>query len=747
MAAGLPDFSLITAGNSLPPDGYVRLLSSVIRNIDAILKPRNPATVFDPTAVFSFIDRHAADVAQTTISSSITHPKEDTDLPSSVTSKLRCIKLQTFLLAERLPKISLTIRLLQNLLLIVELPKESSIMVKILTSAFLMSEITASIKMEVIPEMTSLLASPYRARPRSPQSFISSSMRLSQVMKSWVRLQHNEVIQAFSQHSKFVLELAKSYGIYMWEVAEALGGVPPSSDANVPEWVEQWIEIKVGYLDVFHYIMDNLVENASIPDAAEWHDGSDVRAILVKLLSVMLDMHAELQPPVPIPHRNWLLNMSLLADYEHYYNLSARLNACQSETADSMVSFLITQLKDLIKPGIGGDSVGGLRYILKNAHLSTRYVRGRESGSKQADVTDKGTKDLELSITQVLGILPEETRDFVQAALLHPFFAGSSEKVISAILEGSAFPPELESLRHPEEQGAMVERRNIFDDEMDYSRLRFGKDRRDTADMMLQDKTAMEDLKAKIMHRVTEQSDGEEEAQVATTAFNDELDGVLRSKGIGIDEDVEEESDESKLEEDRLTTEQSKSLSNIETILELAYLKDSAIFDRESSVRRSKERHDLRLQTGWVDEQIEGWRIMLERNPLKEKILAKHEFSGNKPLGHEVPTGQHIPRGAGNSWEQSNRAGRDQPHGSDVSRGRGRGQGQGHVRGHVRGQGQERGRGRGQGQGRGRGRGEENYLHSNDPGHMSGRGRAWKERNKNAVRSRGHDQKMGRGAL
>ena len=69
-----------------------------------------------------------------------------------------------------------------------------------------------------------------------------------------------------------------------------------------------------------------------------------------------------------------------------------------------------------------------------------------------------------------------------------------------------------------------------------------------------------------------------------------------------------------------------------ETILELAYLQDPKLFNRDGETRRSKARADLKAQTGiymvftllyipshctcagWTDEQIEGWRIMLERN-------------------------------------------------------------------------------------------------------------------------------------
>ena len=72
-----------------------------------------------------------------------------------------------------------------------------------------------------------------------------------------------------------------------------------------------------------------------------------------------------------------------------------------------------------------------------------------------------------------------------------------------------------------------------------------------------------------------------------------------------------------------------------EIICELAYIRDPKLFDRDAQTRRSKARAELKTQTGiylsknphslgiltinffyigWSDEQIEGWRIMLERN-------------------------------------------------------------------------------------------------------------------------------------
>lgn len=52
----------------------------------------------------------------------------------------------------------------------------------------------------------------------------------------------------------------------------------------------------------------------------------------------------------------------------------------------------------------------------------------------------------------------------------------------------------------------------------------------------------------------------------------------------------------------------------IQTKLELAYLADPTVFDRDATTRRSGARAKLKERTGMDDAQLEGWRIMLERN-------------------------------------------------------------------------------------------------------------------------------------
>ena len=50
-----------------------------------------------------------------------------------------------------------------------------------------------------------------------------------------------------------------------------------------------------------------------------------------------------------------------------------------------------------------------------------------------------------------------------------------------------------------------------------------------------------------------------------------------------------------------------------ETVIERAYLQDPIVFDRDANTRHGKARTELRNLTGWADEQIEGWKVILER--------------------------------------------------------------------------------------------------------------------------------------
>lgn len=173
---------------------------------------------------------------------------------------------------------------------------------------------------------------------------------------------------------------------------------------------------------------------------------------------------------------------------------------------------------------------------------------------------------------------------------------------------------------------------------------------------VLRDRSFIGNMKADILRRVeaapTDSEDDEMnifgvesdhhvknkgKSRVREVTFDDELEdvGSVRVAGDGeetsTDEEDEDEGEEVEVEPD-LTP---------QTIVELAYIANPKVFERDAATRRSKERAALRAQTGafgrctslaearayvwslltvapfpqgWVDEQIEGFRIMLDRD-------------------------------------------------------------------------------------------------------------------------------------
>lgn len=128
---------------------------------------------------------------------------------------------------------------------------------------------------------------------------------------------------------------------------------------------------------------------------------------------------------------------------------------------------------------------------------------------------------------------------------------------------------------------------------------------------VLRDRSFIEQMKADILRRAEEMSNSDDEANADAgqriIAFEEDDHAVNTIPIVG---DGEESNSGSSSEDEEGGT----TRANPETILELAYIRDPKLFDRDAQTRRGKGREQLKASTGWGDEQIEGWRIMLERN-------------------------------------------------------------------------------------------------------------------------------------
>ncbi|KAM0747472.1 hypothetical protein T439DRAFT_383117 [Meredithblackwellia eburnea MCA 4105] len=469
---------------------------------------------------------------------------------------------------------------------------------------------------------------------------------------------------------------------------------PPSSFTTD---VSRKLHLKLAILATFH----TLIETAFLIPLQSAEDSPTARNSLWESLLAVL-------PPFPeaSPRRGAtaLWDQPLLGDLQTLYGtgddllLLAGMNSQRRAVADSMrrlrVSSEIKGTVDVLKV-LNGHQVVVL------APAAGQVAKDDKKGKGKAKEDDPALPDDDLAVSKILDILPHLSPVYISRALKHDRFKGNTESLISALLEDD-LPPELRDLSEdtdralpsppppppappaavPTPRPTKSVRANVFDDiRLDPSKLRRGK-MQDNAEALLSDHSFLtEDIKAAIITRAEAESsdeEGDEEGRDGEVEPEDEGGGFKVRDG-----DLEEEAQGSGKEgEDNEPagtsgTQAPKSgdaLSNpitpaISNILELAYIATPGVFDRNSTVRKSKQRQELREKTGMADEQLEGWKIMFERNPKKDKILAKHEFSGNQK-GDQVPVNSNPKSGGG---DQRKGQQQQQGGGGDSSRGGGRG--------------------------------------------------------------------------
>ncbi|KAF7986308.1 hypothetical protein HWV62_35266 [Athelia sp. TMB] len=594
---------------------------------------------------------------------------------------------------------------------------------------------------------SALKTSPTLVAPSLPDAFASllqpSSPSLYALRKTsfcllaLLRAAPNELSLLFSTDQHFMLSLAKAYDGGLTSIARSYGGLRSHDHTNtgpgeVDDWERVWIETKVALMDSFHVLLSAMLADL----VAHGEDATGLGSAVERIFGVifaLLDLPTS--SAIPSDTGTPFLDRPLLADYQHAYNLTHTLAQTLSQQAerDARIELLEASLSSASSP----KGPGALKILLRSSGAPHGIdLRGPNHHKIQPESKDKGKgkaiaalkaedPELETNTAQILSILPDTDPRTVRALLRRN--GANVESVMGRLLEGSELPEDLIlSDDEPEETvvGPLIDndfvytkgRRNVFDDEViDVSTVQMGKKAQDEQ-TVLKDRTFIEQMKADILRRAELMSDSEdEEAEEGagagmkekgkTAAYEEELDETPgRVHGDGEDSAGDEESSD---EEDRVVEEK----QSPETILELAYIRDPSVFERDSATRRSKARQALHEATGWSNEQIEGWHIMLEKDPRKDKILQKHEFSGNQNQIPPAPGPSNAPRGG-------NR-------GRGAPRGRGGG---GSGRG---------GRGRGGGPGEGGGA---------DGGNT--RERAWKDKNKasrgNHNRKRGHDKKMAR---
>ncbi|KAI8144196.1 hypothetical protein BJV82DRAFT_608644 [Fennellomyces sp. T-0311] len=235
------------------------------------------------------------------------------------------------------------------------------------------------------------------------------------------------------------------------------------------------------------------------------------------------------------------------------------------------------------------------------------------------------------NISQIHDLFPDLGEGFVRACLAHN--NNDVEVVIMQLLDNN-LPPALDKLDRtlkdvPSPEPAVTEakkpsildsRRNIFDNDefdllsrqnitIDKSKMHKGARDRGTADTMLDDKSFIQSEKENVLKRIYDMYEDEYDDQY--DAFN-EVSGPVDLSAV----ENEEAAD--------VVMKKNKSTDNVEAEGDLihAYVEHRDWFNRTS--RKSKERHVLEQKTGMSAEQIEGWAIMMDRNPRRQRVLDKY---------------------------------------------------------------------------------------------------------------------------
>ncbi|KAG6852902.1 hypothetical protein C0991_008271 [Blastosporella zonata] len=722
----LPAYPSTAARKSLSPSQLANINQAISSSLLQTIAL--PPSKRDSPAARTFVASYAKDTALQALQGLIWQPS-----PLSKDEKI--IRKRALLLAEKVAPALDTQTLLD--LAIVYAPTHGSQIGFVFEAALKANPLLVqSVEADLVPAFTHLF---------NPAQGLYAIRKAAFCVSSFLQACPSELVRCFGRSHVFVLALATLYDQGLGSIAQSYGGLSVernSSAGTVDEWEPIWVQTKVDLIDAFHVVISALLNDLSASSGLALAAESErTFSIIFALLELPSSSNSS---PTPF------LNRSLLTDYQTSYSLSKTLSTALRSAAekDARLDLLESTLQSLespsptattskrrdagalkillgssgISPGIDNRGDGGrVRSTIPTATVGNG--KGKERAPEPAPTpASSSIPDLDVKITQVLDIFPDHAPEYVRALLERPAYEGDPEKVVMALLEGSAPGPEevqseagrgVGSGRGGEGEDDLRtyvnERRNVFDDEMDLSQLRVGKARED-ASSVLRDRTFIEQMKADILRRAEAISDDEEDEESEefpaskskglSLAFDEDEEGGATVK-IGGDGEESGDSDTEDEEGDGLP----EKTQDAETILELAYIRDPKLFDRDMQTRRSKARADLKAQTGWDDPQIEGWRIMLERNPRKDKILQKHEFSGNQPS---------IPVPIAGPSNQNVRGG-DRGHGG-------------------------RGRGRGGGGGRGRGGGV--------GGADSARERAWKDKNKasrgNHNRKRGHDKKMAR---
>jgi activating signal cointegrator complex subunit 2 len=451
-----------------------------------------PPAKRDTPATRAFVSSYASDAAHQVLEALIWEhadaAKGDDRLPQRV-----------LLLAEKLASSAPGLELRTLLDLCVAFSSKASRLKAIFTAALGGTpDLTSRFASEVVPAFTALLNS-------SQSSGLYRLRKTARCVTSLLRPSPPELIRPFAHSKNFILALARAYEDGLNAISRSYGGIRTDvPNRQLDDWEQPWLATKVDLVDAFHIIMTTMVKDVSTASGTQLAAEADRACGIVFALLAVTPQLGQMQfanPGSAIP----FLNRSLVADYQHAYDLNRMLASTLRHAAreDALVEALKSTLRSLDLESSRGNSAkdpGVLKLLLRSSGIAPGSSNKLRSATQSAS-TDKGKAkataprptpthdpDLDLKISQVFDIFPEKSPEYIRGLLLHPPLRGNTEKVIEVLLDGTA--PGKDALGdgfegnfsvgggdgHPPAIDAPFVRLNVFDGEIiDLDRLHIGK--------------------------------------------------------------------------------------------------------------------------------------------------------------------------------------------------------------------------------------------------------------------------------
>jgi activating signal cointegrator complex subunit 2 len=486
-AFALPTYPPSTVRASLSPTQLATLNEAVSSALLTTLAL--PPTKRDTPASRSFLSTYAKDTASSALESLIWANQ------SPLVRDEHIIRKRALILAERLADSppGLDLQTLVDLA-IVYAKKHPSRLRSIFAAALKSSStLRSDVENDLIPAFTKLLENHNLAG-------LYGLRKTLHCILSFLHCAPDDLVIRFEKNKDLLVSLATAYDTGLNAIAQSYGGLLVLQSTDVADdWQKLWVECKTASVDIFHIIVSNLIKK--VTDTS--NRGISVEADRIfDLIFTLLELPStSLQGSNSIPLTPFL-NQSLLSDFQHSYNLSEMLASAlkQAQERDARLDILDSALGAFgVVSSIPGRDPGALKIILHSSgvapgidNLGRGSSRTEDKGKGKARIIYQVPEDpeLDMKVTQVLDILPEQPPEYIRDLLTHPDlpYKGNCEKLIEAILEGTAPAPE--TIRHSENAGALqapqnstdefeeyvTARRNVFDDEvLDTSKIHSGK--------------------------------------------------------------------------------------------------------------------------------------------------------------------------------------------------------------------------------------------------------------------------------